>query len=297
MSRIHEALKQAEQEKALVRARTDPSRAAACYAAESEVIADANLPTAPSKATTPPLVPRFADLLERSACREWTLSHAPEISGPGDESRLAAEQFRTLRSRLYQLLDGKRQRRILVTSSYPCEGKTFVSNNLSFSLVRQAQKRVLLVDTDLRAARFGSSTRADKFAGLTEYLRDEVDEYEILQKRKDSNLYFLPSGASVSDPSELLLGDRMKTLLDNITPLFDWVILDSPPTLLVHDAIRLADLCDGVLFVVRAGSTDHDSAQKAAAEFRSKNLLGVVLNQVQHSDTRMLYYGYPVETP
>jgi non-specific protein-tyrosine kinase len=88
----------------------------------------------------------------------------------------------------------------------------------------------------------------------------------------------------------LLLSDRMKVLLDCVTPAFDWVILDSPPALPVHDASSLADLCDGVLFVVRAGETDHEAAKKASQEFREKNLLGVVLNQVEDSEGQGGYY-------
>jgi Mrp family chromosome partitioning ATPase len=85
----------------------------------------------------------------------------------------------------------------------------------------------------------------------------------------------------------------MKILLDRLTPLFDWVIVDSPPTLAVHDASTLADLCDGVLFVVRAGTTSCESAQKACLEFRSsKNLLGLVLNQVEKAEIQETYYGY-----
>jgi Mrp family chromosome partitioning ATPase len=84
--------------------------------------------------------------------------------------------------------------------------------------------------------------------------------------------------------------------LEVMTPVFDWVILDTPPALPVHDASMLADLCDGVLFVVRAGATDHQMATKAAAEFQEKNILGVVLNRV-HSDAGYggYYYGYPAE--
>ena len=66
----------------------------------------------------------------------------------------------------------------------------------------------------------------------------------------------------------------MKHLLELVTPVFDWMILDSPPALPVHDASMLADLCDGVLFVVRAGFTDFEMAEKASSEFHEKNLLG-----------------------
>jgi protein-tyrosine kinase len=88
----------------------------------------------------------------------------------------------------------------------------------------------------------------------------------------------------------LLLSDRMKALLDCVTPAFDWVILDSPPALPVHDASSLADLCDGVLFVVRAGGISYEAARKASLEFREKNLLGTVLNQVEGTEAQGGYY-------
>jgi Mrp family chromosome partitioning ATPase len=88
----------------------------------------------------------------------------------------------------------------------------------------------------------------------------------------------------------------MTGLLERLAPLFDWIVLDSPPALAVHDASILADMCDGVLFVVRAGSTDFEMAQKAAGEFQEKNLLGVVLNRVDKSETYGdYYYGYSKE--
>jgi Mrp family chromosome partitioning ATPase len=82
----------------------------------------------------------------------------------------------------------------------------------------------------------------------------------------------------------------MRHLLDRMSLIFDWIILDSPPALAVHDASILADMCDGVLFVVRAGSTDFELAAKASAEFREKNLLGVVLNRVEKGDSYGGYY-------
>ena len=181
-------------------------------------------------------------------------------------------------------------RRVLVTSSVPAEGKTFVATNLVRSIIRQADRRVLLIDADLRAPRLHTALGAPSTLGLSDYLRGEADEYRIVQNSVANNLCFIPCGTKVSNPSELLLSDRMKVLLDTVTPAFDWVILDSPPSLPVHDASSLADLCDGVLFVVRAGETNHEMAKKASSEFREKNLIGVVLNQVEQSETQGGYY-------
>jgi Mrp family chromosome partitioning ATPase len=82
--------------------------------------------------------------------------------------------------------------------------------------------------------------------------------------------------------------------LEVMTPIFDWIIIDTPPALPVHDASMMSDLCDGVLFVVRAGSTCHEMAEKAAAEFHEKNLLGVVLNRANAgAGYGGYYYSYP----
>jgi capsular exopolysaccharide synthesis family protein len=152
---------------------------------------------------------------------------------------------------------------------------------------------VLLIDADLRVSRLHQALGAPGTPGLTEYLRGEVDEFAVIQKGGDDDLCLIPGGAEVTNPSELLLGDRMKKFLDLVTPVFDWVILDSPPALAVHDASSLADLCDGVLFVVKAGKTNHEVAEKASSEFLKKNLLGVVLNGVdKHSCYGDYYSGY-----
>jgi capsular exopolysaccharide synthesis family protein len=121
-----------------------------------------------------------------------------------------------------------------------------------------------------------------------------VDEFKVVQKGSGANLCFIAGGSEVSNPSELLLNDRMKRLLEIVTPIFDWIIIDTPPALPVHDASMMADLCDGVLFVVRAGSTNHEMAAKASAEFENKNLLGVVLNRVENNEGYGgYYYSYP----
>jgi capsular exopolysaccharide synthesis family protein len=127
-------------------------------------------------------------------------------------------------------------------------------------------------------------------------LRGEADEFEIIQKGLEENLCLIPGGGQVSNPSELLLSGRMKHLLDLLTPIFDWVIIDSPPAVPVHDASILAGLVDGVLLVVQAGSTHVAIAERTATELQGKKLLGVVLNQVDKADSYgHYYYSYQAE--
>jgi protein-tyrosine kinase len=299
MSRIHEALKKAEQEKAAQMPAIGP--ASVPYVANDgevpvfssqRIVVESSRPADTVRTARPAggATLHFDDLLQRCTHPEWKSDSALRISLTGDSGKIVGERFRTLRSRLYQVAATRTLRRVLITSSLPAEGKTFVATNLVRSIIRQADRRVLLIDADLRAPRLHTALGAPSSPGLSDYLRGEADEYAIVQNSVTNNLCFIPCGSKISNPSELLLSDRMKVLLDSVTPAFDWVILDSPPCLPVHDASSLADLCDGVLFVVRAGETDHEAAKKASLEFREKNLLGVVLNQVENCEAQSGYY-------
>jgi protein-tyrosine kinase len=300
MSRIHEALKKAAQERSPQSSvGVDPNFAAVAAVIHSPAISAGPM-TEPGvrdvHASDGSSFLRFDDLVKRCAHPEW--QPGPRLSSPhrADNAKMGAERFRTLRSRLYQIAAARSLRKVLVTSSVPAEGKTFVSANLARSIARQPDRRVLLIDADLRTPRLHSTLGAPNTPGLTDYLRGEADKYAVIQRSPEENLCFIPCGHDVSNPSELLLSDQMKELLDLVTPMFDWVILDSPPALPVHDAISLADLCDGVLFVVKAGSTSYDTAEKASSEFRDKKVLGVVLNHVEKGVGYGGYsYDYPAE--
>jgi len=293
MSRIHDALKKAAEE-----------RASNSQAHASETFVDltegkgrsshggGGVETTATKEAVrvdKPVPVRFEELLRRCTRPNWTLDPSMSVFAGTETQRMGAEPFRTLRSRLTQIATIRPLKRVLVTSSVPEEGKTFVAANLAQSIVRQPDRRVLLIDADLRASRLHVALGAPATPGLSDYLRGQVNEFEIIQSGPQENLCFIPGGNQASNPSELLLGERMRRLLEMVTPIFDFVILDSPPATPVHDPSFLADWCDGVLFVVRAGVTNFEMAQKAVAEFQEKNLLGVVLNAAQWESG---YSGY-----
>jgi protein-tyrosine kinase len=309
MSRIHEALKKAAADRA-AQAPAATTAELADNAAEiqrrvetPERVFESNVPSErlrrleedPRYAGTPRLT--YEELMKRCARPGWTLDARNSVFVGADSDRVGAERFRTLRSRLYQIANAQPLKKLLITSSIPAEGKTFVAANLAQSIVRQPDRRVLLIDADLRASRLHQTLGAPSGPGLSDYLSGEKDEFAVIQNGLEGNLCFIPGGTQVSNPSELLLRERMKTLLDTMAEIFDWIIIDSPPALPVHDASMLAGQCDGVLFVVRAGSTDSSIAQRVSAEFRDKNLLGVVLNRVDSADTyNNYYYGYGPES-
>jgi protein-tyrosine kinase len=304
MSRIHEALKKAEQERAaVVTAETEavPLQTESASAVLPARNAEMPLPSGDILSRTVLSAPgsgeylRFDDLRARCARPIWHLDPNVNVFLNADSSARGSEQFRTLRSRLYQMRSNQPLRTLLVTSAIPTEGKTFVANNLAQAVIRQPDRRALLIDADLRRSRLHVPLGAPSSPGLTDYLRGTADLISIIQQGQEGNLCFIPGGNEVTNPSELIANGRMKVLLDRLAPIFDWIILDSPPCLLVADASVLADHCDGVLLVARAGVTPATIAQRACQELRGRNLVGVVLNAMQdahtyHSD--YYYYGY-----
>lgn len=301
MSRIHEALKKAAQERvAQLGEHGDPDLvdlATGATATPGIPESRENVRLRPAVSTLDEVQrTSLGDFLTRCSRPSWETDSRPNIFSGKQDAHAIAERFRTLRSRLYQIATGRPLRSLLVTSTLPLEGKTFVATNLAHSLVRQSNRRVLLVDADLRASRLHLALGAPASPGLSDYLQGDANELQVTQVGPEGNLCLIPGGKSVSDPIGLLHSGKMKQLIGRMSQLFDWVIVDSPPAVAVHDASILADMCDGVLFVVRAGCTDFELAEKATTEFREKNLLGVVLNGVAKEDNYGdYYYGYGTE--
>src|SRR5580700_7795167 len=298
MSRIHEALKKAEQERAATQGSSLPTSFATTPVAEPPVFDEKPAVTLPPAANASVGMPAFASpfsidtLLARCAQREWKPEAATMLFMNGDDSARGTEEFRTLRSRLYHLREKMTLKKILVTSAVPREGKSFTSSNLAQVFVRQHGRRALLIDADLRAPRLHQMLGTTSDPGLSEYLQGQNDEFSVMQRGPLENLFFIPSGNAIKDPSELVGNGRLQQLLQRLEPLFDWIILDSPPAVPVSDASVLANACDGVLMVVRSNATPSDAARRAVQEFPEEALVGIVLNGTSGGDAQYARYYY-----
>ena len=299
MSRIHEALKKAEQEQA-----SRPRAPLNLKTTEDSEINEPSVETAVSSAVdieqastgagvgevndqvTVEVLKTQVKRLKWSPDPKTMLFFGEETYAPG------TEEFRTLRSHLHAFRQLEPLRTILIASAAPSEGKSFISANLAQILVQLPGQRVLLVDADLRWPRLHLILGTPATPGLTEYLSGEVNELSILQRGPLDNLFFIPGGKHTTSPAEIIANGRLKELFRCLSPLFDWIIVDSPPAMAVSDARVIAEACDGVVLVVGAGMQPFDVLQKTCQQFSSKRLLGVVLNRAEpQASYSYKYYG------
>lgn len=287
MSRIHEALKKAELERAT--SENIPQMTPESVGVDTMAGSAGAISTMPAIATAAPAATSSDTLLSRTRRTNWKPDAKTMLFFSGQEHLYGMEEFRTLRSRLYQAREKHPLSKILVTSPLPKEGKSFVTANLGQVLVQQQGKRVLLVDADLRNPHLHSTLGAESGPGLSDYLRSEADEFSVIQGGPMENLFLIPAGSQTENPAELVANGRMNTLLNRLQPLFDWIIVDSPPAAGVSDAALIANYCDGVLLVVRSNATPFHIAQRARQEF-GDNLIGVVLNGISTLPEYSQYY-------
>ena len=296
MSRIHDALKQAAhgQEPVLFEGGSKANCSIVFEATGGTVVGplDLGMPAGEKKA---PSVSDFGGLKELwQRCRKtgWKLDPTYNVVSNGKLFAPCAEQFGKLRAGLYQIRGSEPLHSVLVTSSLPAEGKSFVALNLALAIMRQHNRSVLLVDADLRMPRLAACLGVQGAPGLTEFLRGEANESAIIQTDTEGGLFFVGAGSAVSNPAELLSNERFESFLSRMAGFFDWVIVDAPPVLPVSDASILAGRCDGVIVVVRAGSTSYEAVGTALHELRGKRVLGVILNRAEREATYGAYSYY-----
>jgi capsular exopolysaccharide synthesis family protein len=299
MSKIHEALKKAQEERAAILSessqklseRAQPPASAKPAATPAAVLREPELPSLlTARDGASPELLRYENLIKDCAKPVWTVDPNAIVFAQSNGNKSGAEQFRTLRSRLSQIRETLPLNTILVTSAISGEGKTFVASNLAQAIARQPNRKVLLIDGDLRRSRLHLPLGAPPSPGLSEYLRGGATETAIIQHGQVGNLCLIPGGGLATDPSELLSNGKFKQLLGRLAPVFDWIIVDSPPCVPVADSLIMADHCDGVLLVVRAASTPLALAQKARQELQGRNVVGVVLNAVEETHAYGGYY-------
>jgi capsular exopolysaccharide synthesis family protein len=185
-------------------------------------------------------------------------------------------------------------RTLAVVSALPGEGKTSAAINLAIVSEMHVDRRVLLVDCDLRKPKIHRTLGITPTAGLAEVLLGQAPLEQAIYKVTGPSfeggaLEVLPVHAMPPNPSELLASARMKTLVEELAGRYDMVILDTPAALSLPDAKTISELTDGVILVVRADATPESDVQATLDLLDRRRVLGVVLNG---SDVDQAYYSY-----
>ena len=203
-----------------------------------------------------------------------------------------AEAYRTLRTNLQYAAFDSSLKSIIVTSCEPGAGKSLTAANLAITIA-QSNKKVLLMDCDLRKPMVKNTFRIMNPRGLTNILAEGLDYREVVNSTKVDNLDVIVSGPKPPNPSEILGSSRMEEFLNEVTPDYDMVILDTPPILAVTDATVLSRFVDGLIVVLRYGQTTFEAAEivKRQLEKVGANVLGAVINDVPVTDDTH-YYSY-----
>lgn len=207
------------------------------------------------------------------------------------------EVYRHLRTNIEYSSVDKKVQVVNVTSSNPGEGKTTTSSNLAIVSANQFS-RVLLVDCDMRKPQVHKKFNISNRFGLSNVLaQDNVNVSDhVFQKFKDKKgdgvLYVLPAGVKVPNPLELLSSEKFREFLEYMRERFDFIVLDCPPVLSVSDAIPVARIADGTLFVVSAMDTDKNDARTALTQLQRNgaHVLGTVLSKAERASES--YYNY-----
>ncbi len=191
----------------------------------------------------------------------------------------AAEQYRTLYYRLERLRQVKQMKVCALTSAMPGEGKTVTSVNLALTAARaQPDRRVLLIDADLRRSQVAQVLGFKAKPGLSELLNGDCQLHEAVRRFRSTRLAVIPAGVTPDEPTQLLASRRMRELLEAVRNNFDEVYLDLPPTLPFADAAILAGQTDGVVMVIRAKVTSSSQVQHALEHLTGVPVVGCVLN-------------------
>jgi capsular exopolysaccharide synthesis family protein len=204
---------------------------------------------------------------------------------------LAAEKFRFLGVRLRQVQQSRSLKKVLVTSTIPEEGKSFVSANLAGVLARRKQK-VLLIEGDLRRPTLSKLFGVEKLVGLGEWLQGDRQRLNIIYRLEGPGLWLMPAGVPPTNPLELMQSGSLSQLMTQLTAMFDWIIVDSPPLLPLADTTVWSRMTDGTLLVAREGTTQKAMLERGLESIKKSELLGVVLNGCKDSHGKNYYQSY-----
>ncbi|HEX5473895.1 MAG TPA: CpsD/CapB family tyrosine-protein kinase [Vicinamibacterales bacterium] len=295
MSRIQDILNKAEREGGVRRTRALGRESAGAPAA---VAAAPTLPRPPAEpaggetrtaalglpAAWQPAMTETAPTRDAALDRRLVAALAPQS--------LAAEQYRSVRTRIHQAEHGRPLRSIIVTSPSKGDGKSLSAANLALTMAQEFQQRVLLLDADLRRSTMHRLFGIEQTPGLADVLMGAATLEDVLIPLPAHALTIVPAGLPPTHPAELLGSASMRRVLDTLRTRFDRVILDMPPVAPLADVQIVSAMADALLLIVRAGVTAKPAIERALAGLDTSKVLGLVLNEAGGDGQNYDYEGY-----
>ena len=212
----------------------------------------------------------------------------------GNSRSLAEEQFRQIRTSLGYLSNPAKTKKIMITSSIPGEGKSFIAANLALSLAA-AGRKVVIADMDLYMPQIASIFNISNENGICDYLTGNKDPDHFIKKTAvNDNLFVVPAGNGSRNLSELLLNGKAQQLLEYLETVFDVVIVDTTPVLAITDAYTISSWCDATIYVIRHAFTPKIHVQRLddnATLHRLKNT-GIIFNGIKKRGVGKYGFGY-----
>jgi protein-tyrosine kinase len=278
MSRIQEILRKAEREGGVHRTRALVAEGPPVGSVSAAAAATVAMPSPPPPAEAARAVAAELD-------HRLVAAFAPQS--------LAAEQYRSLRTRIKNAENGRTVRSIVVTSPNKGDGKSLTAANLALTMAQEFQQRVLLLDGDLRRPSIHRLFGINETPGLSEVLMGAASLDDALVAIPHHHLTLLPSGLLPSHPAELLGSTAMRRALDALRARFDRILIDMPPVAPLADVSIASGLVDALLMIVRAGVTPKPAIERALSGLDTSKVLGLVLNDAGEGGTGYGYgYGY-----
>jgi capsular exopolysaccharide synthesis family protein len=217
-------------------------------------------------------------IVSRASAKEKPADRSIYLTGP---NALAAEEFRKLRTIIFQTSISKPMQTILVTSAVAGEGKSTIASNLALAISRGVKEHALLIDCDLRNPHNTPLIRRNISFGLSDYLMGKLNPINLIVRTETPKLSVIPTGSIASNPAELVGSEKMKILMKTLKSQYAnrYIVIDSPPIILTTEPIILSEMVDGVIVVVLAGKTPREVVQKGVNSINMEKILGIVLNQ------------------
>lgn len=234
---------------------------------------------------------------------DWKESESPSAR-PGILNLRSVDPFfyevlKGLRAKVEYKMDNLSLKVLGLSSAVAGEGKTLTAIHLAANMASTGRKKVLLMDLDLRKSNIAKELKMVGGEGLSEFLSGDAPGDKILRNSVVPGLHVISGGRPLSSPSDLLAGERFRSLLLGLREQFDLIVLDTPPVLPVPDALTISELVDAFILLFRFGFTPHRLFRQAIDELGERKILGVVLNGEEKKPDKYYqkYYGHYYHAP